>query len=222
VRLTFQDVEEIIDNQLPPSARRHRAWWANDPVAHTHSQLWLEVGWRVGQINMTEERVTFARIRQRERAYIHFFSALQTDMREKTSFPLRNIGPDGQSWLTAATLPEGGPQSLYFIFSFARGGRFRVELYIDTTDQEKNKCIFDQLHTTHDELQADIDTDISWERLTERRASRIAIYHPGSITDDEQHLVVLRSWAVDTMSRFYEVFAESANRALRFAEQPGN
>ena len=222
VLLTFQDVEEIIDNQLPPSARRHRAWWANDSVAHTHSQLWLEVGWRVGQINMTEERVTFARIRQRERAYIHFFSALQTDVRENTSFPLKDVGPDGQSWLTAATLPEGGPQSLYFIFSFARGGRFRVELYIDTTDQEKNKRIFDQLHATHGELQVAMDTDISWERLSEKRASRIAVYHPGSITDDEQHLVVLRSWAVDTMSRFYEVFAEPANRALRFAEQPGN
>jgi len=171
---------------------------------------------------MTEERVTFARIKEREKAYIEFFSVLQTDVREKTSFPLKDVGPDGQSWLTVAALPEGGPQCMYFIFSFARSKRFRVELYIDTTDQGKNKHIFDQLYTDCDSLQAAVDEQISWERLNEKRASRIVLYHPGSITDDGEALAQLRAWAVDTMPRFYEAFAEPANQALISAEQSSN
>jgi hypothetical protein len=66
VQLAFVEVEEIIGGPLPASARTHRAWWANDPVGHVQSQQWLDVGWRVAPINMTEEKVTFARIRERK------------------------------------------------------------------------------------------------------------------------------------------------------------
>jgi hypothetical protein len=224
VQLTFQDVEEIMAGKLPPSARRHRAWWANDSVTHTHSRLWLEVGWRVARVNMTDEMVTFARIKRREEAYIRFFSAVQQDMRQAAGFPLRELSADGQSWQTVATLPEGGPQCLYFVLSFTRGRRFRAELYIDTTDQGKNKFIFDQLQRDRARLEASLGTAISWERLDQNRASRIAVYHPGSnsITDGEDQLAELRAWAVDTMLRFYQVLADPANQALDSVERQGD
>lgn len=219
VQLSFEDIEEIIGGDLPASARRHRAWWANDSVAHTHSQLWLEVGWRTAQVNVTGESVTFTRIKEREKAYIAFFSALQEDMRGSTTFPFRDLGPDGQSWLTGATLPEGGPQYLHFIFSFTRGRRFRVELYIDTLDQGKNKRIFDRLHVEKDQFTAALGMELAWERLGERRASRVALYRSGSIVDGPEQLAQLRAWAVDAMSRFYQVFAGPAVEALVLAEQ---
>lgn len=219
VQLTFQDVEEIIDAELPRSAREHRAWWANDPGGHVQSQQWLDAGWRVAQVNITEERVIFARIKEREKAYIEFFSALQTDVREKTDFPLKNTWPDGQSWMTAAGLPEGGPQCLFFAYAFARKARFRVQLYIDTLEQEKNKRIFDRLYGDRGRFEAALDEPISWERLSEKRASWIAIYHPGSITDDEEALSELHAWAVDAMVRFFETFAEPSVQALNSAEQ---
>jgi elongation factor P hydroxylase len=153
------------------------------------SQQWLDVGWRVAQINMTEEKVTFARIREREAAYIDFFSAVLTEVREKTEFPLRDLWPDGRSWHTATSLPEHGPKCLHFVFAFSRGKRFRVELYIDTGDQEKNKVIFDRIRANRDAIHEAIGDLISWERLSERRASRIAWYRPGAITDDEETLV---------------------------------
>ncbi len=218
VQITFEEVEEIIEEDLPPSARKHRAWWANDSVGHVQSQQWLDVGWRVAQINMTEERVAFARIREREAAYIDFFSALLTGMREKPGFPLRNLSPDGHSWHTAARLPDPGPAHLHFAFSFARGRRFRVELYIDSGDKEKNKRVFDRLRANRDEFHEAIGDPIGWERLSEKRASRIALYHPGSITDATETLVALRDWAVDAMVRFYETLAEPSLRALGEAE----
>ena len=118
--MTFEEIEAIIDGELPGSAHRHSAWWADDTVSHAQSREWLDAGWREGQLNMTEQRVTFVRIKSRERAYIGFFSDLQNDLGEQPSFPLKQTSPDRQSWLTAAALPQDGPQSLYFAFSFAR------------------------------------------------------------------------------------------------------
>jgi hypothetical protein len=220
VALTFEEVEAILGEGLPHSARRHNAWWANDTVGHSHSREWLDAGWRRAQVSLSEERVIFARIKERQRAYIEFFGALQADLRAQTSFPLKEISPDGHSWLTAATLPESGPQSLSFAVSFTRGKRLRVELYIDTQDQDKNKRIFDQLYVDRGHLEAALGTGLTWERLSDRRASRIALYHPGAITDDQEARSSLCAWAADAMPRFYQAFAEPAERALVAAERP--
>ncbi len=222
VRLSFQRIEEIIEGDLPASAWKHRSWWANDAVGHVQSREWLDVGWRVAQINMTEEKVTFARIKERERDYIRFFSTVLADVREATEFPLRELSPDGQSWHIAAKLPEDGPKSLQFIFSFSRGRRLRVELYIDTGDKEKNKLIFDQLHASRDRIGENIGDELSWERLNEARACRIAWYRPGAITDDEETLRQVRAWAVEAMVSFYDELAGPSVQALSKAEQSGD
>jgi hypothetical protein len=86
---------------------------------------------------MNEETVTFARIKEREKAYIDFFSELRQRLGE-TDFPLKKLSPDGQSWFPIAALPEGGPQRSYILASFTRDKRFRVEFYIDVFDQAKN------------------------------------------------------------------------------------
>jgi len=222
VQHRFQDIEEIIGGELPASARTHRSWWANDSVGHVQSQQWLEVGWRVAQINMTEEKVTFARIKERERDYIRFFSALLTDVRERTGFPLKELFPNGQSWHTAVTLPEDGPKSLHFVFAFSRGKRFRVELYIDTGDKEKNKVVFDHLHANQDRIHGTIGDQLSWERLSEKRSSRIAWYRPGAITDDEDTLGQAQAWAAEAMVRFYDALAGPSVQALSAAEEYGD
>lgn len=72
VSLTFREIEEIIGEELPPSARGHRSWWANDSVGHVQSRQWLEVGWRVSNIAMTEGKIVFTRIKSREKNYIDF------------------------------------------------------------------------------------------------------------------------------------------------------
>lgn len=72
--LTFEEIERIIGAELPPSARSHRAWWANDPVSHPQSKLWLEVNWRVADVDLGIPLVHFSKTRDREAAYIRFFS----------------------------------------------------------------------------------------------------------------------------------------------------
>lgn len=60
VTISFQDLEDIIGQSLPPSARRHRAWWANNP-GRTLARQWLAAGWRAEQVDLAGERVRLAR-----------------------------------------------------------------------------------------------------------------------------------------------------------------
>lgn len=59
VELSFEDVESVLDRELPASARRHPAWWANSRHGHSHASAWLDAGWEVHAADLETERVTF-------------------------------------------------------------------------------------------------------------------------------------------------------------------
>jgi hypothetical protein len=214
VHLTFNEIEAIIGGNLPDSARVFRAWWSNDSVGHSQSQLWLAAGWRTTYVNLSEGKVTFSRIREREKAYISFFSKLLDDLR-KNHFPVRDVSPDGASWIVLQPIPRNGPSYGDFIFSFSRDRRLRVELYLDLLDKEKTKAAFDQLYAQKNQFESQVG-DIEWERLDNRRASRLALYREGQITDEAGH-TELRKWAVDAMIKFYNTMLEPAEKAIQEA-----
>ena len=60
VFLTFQQIEQIVGFALPPSAYSHRAWWANS-LLHPQAGSWLNVGWKVGEVNMEAMTVLLVR-----------------------------------------------------------------------------------------------------------------------------------------------------------------
>jgi CBS domain-containing protein len=202
VRLTFEEIEQIIGGSLPASAYEHRAWWANDSQGHPHSQLWLEVGWRAGYRNIAGRIITFVRIKEREKAYIEFFSTLLHQLRRDNKVPVGEVLVDGASWIVIVQ----EAQSTFFGCSFARGKRFRVDLYIDTGKQETTKQIFDRLHARKEEIELKIGP-LSWERLDTKRASRIAFYHAGHITDPQKKLETLRTWAAESIEKLYNLLA---------------
>ena len=207
VEMTFGQIEQLIGGDLPKISRVHRSWWANNTTSHVQSLQWLGAGWRVSAVNMSRGRVTFTRIREREQAYIEFYGSLLSELRALGGIPVRTAGADGSSWVVVTRLaPEGEAQLSIVGFSFARGNRFRVELYIDQGDRETNKRIFDELHRRREEVEARIGEELSWERIDVRRASRIAVYRPGSITDSAEALAGLRAWGAATIIKFYQVF----------------
>lgn len=211
VILTFNQIEEIVGADLPTSARSHRAWWANDSVGHTQSQLWLEAGWRTTYINLSEGRITFSRIREREKAYIAFFSKLLDELR-KLSFPLREVSPDGASWIVIQSIRQNSLTPGLFAFSFSRDKRLRAELYLDLGDRDQTKKAFDKLFAQKELFGSKLGA-IEWERLNNRRASRLALYHEGYITDEKDH-TELRKWAAETMVKFYKTLLEPAEKAI--------
>lgn len=60
VSLGFEDLERILGQSLPASARKHQAFWANT-TTHSYASSWMSVGWRTAKLNLAEESVTFRR-----------------------------------------------------------------------------------------------------------------------------------------------------------------
>ena len=65
---SFGEVEAIIGFELPPSARLHRPWWANQSMGNGHSQAlaWTMAGWETADVDMDAERLRFRRRKRPE------------------------------------------------------------------------------------------------------------------------------------------------------------
>jgi hypothetical protein len=61
VPMTFAKIEELCGAPLPPSARRHRAWWSNNPSNSVITHAWLDAGYRSADVDMEGERLVFRR-----------------------------------------------------------------------------------------------------------------------------------------------------------------
>lgn len=60
ITLAFAEIETIISQPLPDSAKRERTWWANARDYHP-SSYWLASGWRVAKVSFARGEVVFAR-----------------------------------------------------------------------------------------------------------------------------------------------------------------
>jgi hypothetical protein len=205
LQLGFNEIEEILGFDLPASAREHRAWWSNDTVGHSWSKDWLDVDWRVASVNMSNRAVRFARIKERQKAYIDFYSALINELQQQPGFDnLQNL-PDGANYYVIKNINVRDRGVASFNYSFGRGSIFRLELYIDIGDQAINKQIFDGLEAQKEEIEAEIGHELTWQRLENRRASRIALIFKGHITDSEEELAALRQKAVPAMVDYTKI-----------------
>jgi hypothetical protein len=67
VWMSFEQIERVIGDKLPPVAQRHRAWWSNSPVNNVMTKAWLEAGFRSEQVDMSGRKLVFRREKQAER-----------------------------------------------------------------------------------------------------------------------------------------------------------
>lgn len=66
VRMTFAEIERLIGAPLPPSARKHRAWWSNNPSNSVITEAWLNAGFNTEQVDMAQGKLVFHRVRDEE------------------------------------------------------------------------------------------------------------------------------------------------------------
>jgi len=59
--LTFAKIESIIGDSLPSSASLDTHWWNNTP-SRVQAQAWLDVRWRMHDVNLNDRTVTFKRV----------------------------------------------------------------------------------------------------------------------------------------------------------------
>jgi hypothetical protein len=102
------------------------------------------------------------------------------------------------NWLSFASGPFG-----YWCISVTQDRRIRLEAYLDNGDKARNKALFDLVQA---QLPAPPQLDLSWERLDERRASRIAAYYDEVPPFDGASRVAAMSWARDTFTVLYDTY----------------
>lgn len=59
-KATFAELEAIMGEALPFSAREHRPWWGNSS-ANSQSAAWMTVGWKTARVDLAAETVEFHR-----------------------------------------------------------------------------------------------------------------------------------------------------------------
>jgi putative restriction endonuclease len=59
--LAFDQVDLLVGG-LPASAGLHRQWWENEVNGqHVQAHAWIDVGWRVAEVDLASGTVTFSR-----------------------------------------------------------------------------------------------------------------------------------------------------------------
>ena len=137
----------------------------------------------------------------RNRRYQTFFQALIDSMREQGFTKARKGLP--QSWYLFSA---GHAQRVQYGAAFAQGKRARIEVYIDNTDKDWNKTLFEQLVEQKESIESELSEPLEWQRLENRRASRVAILRQGSIDDDDQTLTEISDWMIEKLLAFKRVF----------------
>ncbi len=62
IKLTFDEVEEILGAPLPASATKLKTWWTNvQPKIQSHRTAWLNNGWMVTEFDQRARWVKFVR-----------------------------------------------------------------------------------------------------------------------------------------------------------------
>ena len=97
-----------------------------------------------------------------------------------------------------------------YAVSLESGNSAWVTLHIQTGDNELTKRIFNELHDDWEDIEASIDArsdhEWHWLRHDAYSFSSINIRTDGAIDDPPEKLEQLRSWMLDLLPKFKEVF----------------
>ena len=159
------------------------------------------------------------RTSERKERYRAFLQRLVDMLREEHRFTNAKKA-SAVSWKSFSAGP--GLSGVTYNVSFARGGEVRVEVYIDR-DKEWNEELFDRLDERKGDIESKLgDESLSWERLDDKRACRIAAIRDGTIDDGPERLEEILEWMTERLLAFKKVFgpelAELVQRLDELAE----
>ncbi len=120
-----------------------------------------------------------------------FFQEVLTELRNRRG--IRVPKPADGNWSSFGFGPFGN-----WVISVASPERLRLEAYLDLYDKSLTKQLFDEFQARHGDIESRLGFPLSWERLPDRRASRIAVYRPAPVSSlgAGQERDELRTWSV--------------------------
>lgn len=122
-----------------------------------------------------------------------FFQAMfESVARRKPGFRVPKFGYE--NWVGFAAGPFG-----FYDVAFTANGAVRAGVYLDMQERTATKRLFDDLFAERMAIETAVGRILSWERLDDRRASRIVDYREvrDLVNVDEQRLAA--EWAAETV-----------------------
>lgn len=141
--------------------------------------------------------------------YKSYFQNLIDELREEYRFTSARAGQP-QNWYSFAS----GKSGINYGANFCQGDKVRTELYIDLGNAEENEALLNYLLQSKQEIEEKFGSPLSWEPIDGKRATRIAIYKPGSIFM-ENELISIKQWHIHNLLKFREVFSNLLLHYLR-------
>jgi hypothetical protein len=113
----------------------------------------------------------------------------------------KNVSPSKDNWISGAT----GITATGFN-SVITKNHARVEVYMSRGVTEENKFIFDELFKKKDHIEKQFGLGLVWERLNDKKASRIRCQLEGVNYFDEDDWPKMIDFMVDTLDRLVSAF----------------
>ena len=139
----------------------------------------------------------------RHEARLAFWQTLLPVAKERSELH-RNISPGKYHWVGAR---KYGQWWNYVVLM----DETRVELYLDAPDPADNKRLYDALELERPGVEADFGGALLWQRLDDKRASRISFTVAGGWADQETWPNAIDS-SVDAMARLFQSLAPRVQR----------
>jgi hypothetical protein len=122
----------------------------------------------ISMANKSREEVgTQELMKERHIVRRKFWTAYLKEINKTTSL-YQNVSPSKDHWISAGSGISGATFT-----SVVTGDYIRIELSIHGKTQEENKVIFDALVSQKESIETAFGNPLEWERLTDKRMSRI-------------------------------------------------
>ncbi|MBO6609344.1 DUF4268 domain-containing protein [Altererythrobacter sp.] len=198
----------------------HRAAidWLNEISGDDHQFFGLEIElWRIGEsvsapkfnvvakpndwkrdVGRSARSMAPAKLTETKRLQLEFWEALRERLSGHRS--LKPQKPRPQHWTTLSIGRSG--MHLGAIIN-TREDNIGVELYL--ADESAN-AYFEQLEQDREIIDAEVDFELVWMPLPERRACRIIGYHPLADLADKTSWPELQAWMISALEQMHTTF----------------
>jgi hypothetical protein len=124
--------------------------------------------------------------------YRRFWTELLNSLHLNQSGLTKRQAAPSLNWIDITPTVNG----THYVYAFATQG-LRVELYIDSGEEQANTDLLHRLQAHDEQVQADVGLQVHWEELPGKRACRVAVYRDADINDQAAWPLYI-SWLTET------------------------
>jgi hypothetical protein len=164
----------------------------------------------ISMANKSREEVgTQEQMKERHIIRRKFWTAYLKEI-NKVSSLYQNVSASKFHWISAGSGMSGVTYT-----SVVTGDYICIELAIWGKTQEENKAVFDTLYAKKTRIEADFGGELTWERLDNKKMSRIKYEYDGVSIYNEENWDKMIAFMVDAVPRYEAAFKKPIQELSR-------